>query len=386
MTISHLIMNIRFTHIFLWLILLQGTLSVRPSPGCSSKSVLSKGKVKRKTIHFTYEDKLLGPVDRNYIIQIPKGKTFYPTFLNLFTPCIMSNWSETDNETPKMMVLDLHGWTGSAASKAKWSGWRQLGKRKDFIVVWPDGMRDGPNQWGSWNCSMTIGPLGPTCDTDRNAWGQKQECYYSCPLCHKKTSCDWTSCYDDIGFLDYVIKDVTDKWCIDLDHVHLSGISNGGMFAYFLASMATDALGIASINPVGASPLLGFGTPPKTKINFSIIDFHGTDDDIIPHDVKSDYSHGSGPHDTVISWDGYYYEQKKNVISNWSQQMECDEEEVYETPYDGQSKLRCFARNCSGKRAILRCLGKFGHDYPIAPKRIIGPKIAYEFMKNHPRS
>lgn len=137
------------------------------------------------------------------------------------------------------MVLDLHGWTGSADNQVHESGWRHVAQTEQFVVVWPDGMGDSPNNMGSWNCSMTTGPLGPTCDTDRAAWGQATECYYSCPLCDEMTSCDWTSCYDDIGFIEYVIAHVGDSYCIDLDQLHLSGISNGGMFAYFVAAMAT---------------------------------------------------------------------------------------------------------------------------------------------------
>ena len=120
---------------------------------------------------------------------------------------------------------------------------------------------------------MTNGPMGPTCDTNRDAWNITTECYYSCPLCDGKTSCDWTTCHDDIGFMDFVIQHVAERWCIDMDHLHLSGISNGGMYAYFVASMATDALGLATINPVGASSLIGFGTPPDVEINFSIATF-----------------------------------------------------------------------------------------------------------------
>ena len=59
-----------------------------------------------ETIHVTYNDKLLGPVRRNYIIQIPKG---------------------FDNNSPVPMVLDLHGWTGSAQSQTHQSSWKQLG-------------------------------------------------------------------------------------------------------------------------------------------------------------------------------------------------------------------------------------------------------------------
>ena len=42
-----------------------------------------------------------------------------------------------------------------------------------------------------------------------------------------------------------------------MHQMHLTGISNGGMFAYYVATTATDGLGFATINPVAASPLVG---------------------------------------------------------------------------------------------------------------------------------
>ena len=62
-----------------------------------------------------------------------------------------------DNNSPVPMVLDLHGWTGSAQSQTHESGWKQLGNNEKFVVVWPDGMDDSPSKMGSWNCSMTTG-------------------------------------------------------------------------------------------------------------------------------------------------------------------------------------------------------------------------------------
>ena len=60
------------------------------------------------------------------------------------------------------------------------------------------------------------------------------------------------------------------------------------MFAWFAAAMATDALGLASINPIAASSLIGFGTPPPdVDINFSIVDFHGIEDDTIPYNEST---------------------------------------------------------------------------------------------------
>ena len=66
-------------------------------------------------------------------------------------------------------------------------------------------------------------------------------------------------------------------------------------------------LGFATFNPVAASPLIGFGDPPS-EINFSILDYHGLIDDTIPYSAETSF--GNGPHDSIISWDGYYYANK----------------------------------------------------------------------------
>ena len=56
-------------------------------------------------------------------------------------------------------------------------------------------------------------------------------------------SCDFASCSDDVGFVTYIMEEITEQWCVDLDQIHMTGISNGGMFTYYMASNALDGLG-----------------------------------------------------------------------------------------------------------------------------------------------
>ena len=72
---------------------------------------------------------------------------------------------------------------------------------------------------------------------------------------------------------------------------------------------------MASINPVAASSLIGYGNPPDSEINFSIVDFHGIIDDNIPYD--SEHSFGTGPHQSLISFDGFYYDEKAVLLQKW---------------------------------------------------------------------
>ena len=165
------------------------------------------------------------------------------------------------------------------------------------------------------------------------------------------------------------------------------------MFAYKACSLGLNifslvyfGLGLATINPVAASSLIGYGTPPDTEINFSIVDFHGISDDTIPYDEE--HSLGIGPHDSVISWDGFYYDKKRTLLDEWAEKMGCEDEwQVYVTPYDGQSEFACFEKTCERGKSILRCTAEYGHDYPVPNSHYnIGAEVAYEFMKNHPRT
>ena len=69
----------------------------------------------------------------------------------------------------------------------------------------------------------------------RSKW-PKMKCYDSCPHCDADSSCDWTSCHDDLAYTRAVVEAVAAAWCLDLDSLHMSGLSNGGMFSYYAAS------------------------------------------------------------------------------------------------------------------------------------------------------
>ena len=75
-------------------------------------------------------------------------------------------------------------------------------------------------------------------------------------------------------------------------------------------------LGLASFNPVAASPLVGFGDPPKkVQINYSILDLHGLNDDTIPYNADSIWCYGNGPHGSLISQARPYNRPNLNYIT-----------------------------------------------------------------------
>ena len=331
--------------------------AVKPSPGCWHSSDSPKpGESER--FYFIYEDKLLGGVERDFIIQIPPGY---------------------DGNTPLHMLFDIHWYGGSASNHFDMSPFTQMALDKNFISVLPNSMHDTASGSGSWNCSSTIGPLGPICDTNRDEWGYN-ECFDSCPLCDQRTSCDWTTCYDDIGFLEHVQELVLSQWCVDMDNMHWSGISNGGMLGWHVAASATKAMNFKTFHTVAASPNYGFGMPPFGSVpSFSIIDMHGEKDTLIP--VNENSSTGPSPDGELMSRSGSYYLPKAKLMAFWGLAMNCEETEfVYNTPYDGQYGLICMARNCPENNILVRCQGDWGHEYPLPSETNIAAEIAYKIM------
>ena len=121
----------------------------------------------------------------------------------------------------------------------------------------------------------------------------------------------------------------------------------------------------ASIAPVGASPLLGFGDVPSWPI--SIIDFHGVRDDTIPYHLAT--AEEEGPHGSLVSWDGYYYHDKRTVITELADGRGCGAERAWLTNMDGTKEWACVARGeCRGGGEVVHCSANFGHNYPFRPK------------------
>ena len=119
--------------------------------------------------------------------------------------------------TTKLSYTQLFKWghptyryAGSAPKQVNYSPWTEVALRENLIIVWPNGMNDtkSGSGSGSWNVSSTFGSKGPICDLNRGNWPPPNECFESCPLCDESYSCDWTTCYDDIGFLEVVIETV----------------------------------------------------------------------------------------------------------------------------------------------------------------------------------
>ena len=82
---------------------------------------------------------------------------------------------------------------------------------------------------------------------------------------------------DDVAFIDAVLDDLANVVNVDTKRVYATGISNGAIMAYRLASELSER--IAAIAPV-AGPMGTATCSPRRAV--SVLHFHGTDDQFAP--------------------------------------------------------------------------------------------------------
>ena len=131
-------------------------------------------------------DPYLGLVEREYLLYLP---------------------SSYDETRPHPLVLDFHGWSGSAEGHILDSKWDIVGEEAGVIVVVPDGIPDSESGVRTWNITTEYDEeYGWRCDPDREEYGES-ECHYSCSeWCRPSYGCTaGTTCYNDLAFIEQLI-------------------------------------------------------------------------------------------------------------------------------------------------------------------------------------
>jgi polyhydroxybutyrate depolymerase len=150
-----------------------------------------------------------------------------------------------DGETPLPVVLILHGGGGDGASTARTTGMNDTSDEAGFIAVYPNGYPVGGGRH-SWNAGTCCEPA-----VSRDA--------------------------DDVGFISAVLDDLDRLYSVDLARVYSTGVSNGAMMSYTLASELSER--IAAISPVAAA--MGFDTI-ESRRPVPVLHIHGSEDHNAP--------------------------------------------------------------------------------------------------------
>ena len=168
-----------------------------------------------------------------------------------------------DETSAVPLMLNFHGFGGSASEFMNDADMRSLAESETFILVYPQGScSDGSSHWNP--C-----PLGG---------GNK-------------------STADDVGFVESLINEISADYNLDMERIYAAGYSNGGMMAYGLANYKSDL--IAAVASVSGAMLDCTGT---TSHPMPVIHLHGTADGVIPYNGSSDWSSAQNTLDHWINF------------------------------------------------------------------------------------
>jgi polyhydroxybutyrate depolymerase len=158
---------------------------------------------------------------------------------------------------PLPLVLNLHGATQNAQLEEITSDMDPNADMNGYLVAYPDGTR----------ISKVLTP-DPIAKNAQYGWNAGMCC--GLPV---------TKHINDVGFLLKVISDIAAKTPVDLRRVYMTGISNGGMMAYAMASEASGHF--AAISSISGQTEIPVIHPTRSV---PTMEFHSVNDPIAKFD------------------------------------------------------------------------------------------------------
>ena len=146
------------------------------------------------------------------------------------------------------LMLNFHGFSGSAEAQMISADMRPLAESENFILVYPQGalLSSGFPHWNP-------DPIGGNNKSD----------------------------IDDIGFIEVIIDSLDEELNIDLSRVYASGYSNGGYLIYGLACRLSNK--IAAVGSVAGTMLSSTLYNCAASAPIGVINIHGTADYDVPY-------------------------------------------------------------------------------------------------------
>jgi polyhydroxybutyrate depolymerase len=271
-------------------------------------------------------------------------------------------------KTPHSLVLSFHGYGGNSEEQENNTSLMSVhADDNGYIVVYPEAYPFENGSGGlvyTWNdlaCNGSPGPAGPICAPHAFKYPQ-DPCATG--------DCNWCGCQDDVGFVEAMLDELEDNYCIDTRRVYATGFSAGGMFVQRLGCDLPDRF--AAIAPVHGFLHIGFNCAPDVPI--STMNVWGSKDRIVPAD-------GS------LSSDGFWYTPVNDVMDAWGSAQGCEAGAMpYPTSSDGTRNWACTQRaNCVTGAEVVSCSWRAPHWYPKTPQSDFGNTAIWEFFSKHSR-
>lgn len=252
-------------------------------------------------------------------------------------------------ESPMPVVLAFHGGATDGAAMARFCGLSEKADEAGFICVYPNGTGRLRHvlTWNGGNC-----------------------CGYA-----KENQ------IDDVGFVRALLADLERAVSIDRRRVFATGMSNGAIFSYRLASELSDQ--IAAIAPVAGT--MGTETCSPSR-PISVIHFHGTDDQFCPF-------HGGQGRRSVTRTNHYSVEHS---IRAWVAADGCPPEPNVDRIADGSNGVvrTTYGPGRDSSEVVLYTIENGGHTWPGRHPRLFflgrstsaisANDLMWDFFQRHP--
>lgn len=273
----------------------------------------------------------VGDLKRSYLVHVP---------------------ATYDGTRPIPVVLAFHGGGSNAQQMVRFCGLNETADRHGFVVVYPSGT-------GRLEKLLTFN--GGNC------------CGYAL-----------TNRIDDVEFTRALLDNLAGAIRVDARRVYATGMSNGAIMSYRLASELSDR--IAAIGPVGG-PMGSETCHPKRPV--PVIHFHGMDDEYAP------FQGGKGK--GVSATDFYSVDHS---IRAWVKANGCKEEPVVtrilDKARDGTTAtIKTFGGGKDGAEVVLVVIDGAGHTWPgrepvlrylgRSTRNVSANDLMWRFFEKHPR-
>jgi polyhydroxybutyrate depolymerase len=256
-----------------------------------------------------------------------------------------------DPKKPTPVILAFHGGGANASNMVAFSNLNDKSDKSGFIVVYPN---------GSGRQEKILSFNGGNC------------CAYA-----------MNNKIDDVEFTRRILDNLAKSANIDPKRIYATGISNGGIMCYLLASELSER--IAAIAPVGG-PMGTSNCNPKRPV--SVIHFHGTDDEFAP------FKGGKGK-----GFTGTEFYSVDHSIQAWIKANGCNKApsilNIPDNSKDGTTITRkTFGSGKDNSEVVLIEIQGGGHTWPgqeprlkslgKSTKNISANDLMWEFFQKHP--
>ncbi|MFC1756204.1 alpha/beta hydrolase family esterase [Patescibacteria group bacterium] len=256
----------------------------------------------------------------------------------------------TNEEYP--VVLALHGLSFGARVMELETGFSRLADKNDFIVVYAYGSRPNVFIPLSWNSEFCC------------AYGYKEG-------------------IDDVGFVASLINELRTEYKVEKNKVFLTGHSNGGMLASYVALKHPDKVrAIAVVSSAVGGRLKKEDDITMLEKSYSPIPtmiINGKDDLAVPFD-------GGAPGDIDL----YSFTSVYDAVNLWLENNECTKHPAEISNQDNFSKE--IYNECKDGADVVLVAYHGGHNWPggaqdifrsISRKNINASQLIWEFFESH---